>query len=74
MKVRVFYPNKDNKIEFTKKQLEELLNEVYEEGHTKGWEQGYSARRPTIISPYTPYWSTAGVPVTTTSITIGDEQ
>lgn len=57
MKVRVFYPNKDGKIEFTKQQLEKLLDEVYEEGRAKGWNEGYDARRPiTITYPYTPYW------------------
>ena len=59
MKVRVFYPNKDNKIEFTKQQLEKLLDEVYEEGRAKGYDQGYTASRPvTITYPYTPYWYT----------------
>lgn len=59
MKVRVFYPNKDNKIEFTKQQLEKLLDEVYEEGRAKGYDQGYVAGRPvTITYPYTPYWYT----------------
>ena len=57
MKVRVFCPNKDNKIEFTKQQLEKLLDEVYEEGRAKGYDQGYAAGRPfTITYPYTPYW------------------
>lgn len=59
MKVRVFYPNKDNKIEFTKQQLEKLLDEVYEEGRVKGYNQGYADGRPvTITYPYTPYWYT----------------
>lgn len=57
MKVRVFYPNKDNKIEFTKQQLEKLLDEVYEEGRSKGYSEGYNNSRPvTITYPYTPYW------------------
>ena len=59
MKVRVFYPNKENKIEFTKQQLEKLLDEVYEEGRAKGYDQGYAASRPVTINyPYTPYWYT----------------
>lgn len=67
MKVRVFYPNKDNKIEFTKQQLEKLLDEVYEEGRAKGYDQGYAAGRPvTITYPYTPYWYTIGTIPTTT--------
>ena len=32
MKVKVFYPNRDGKIEFTRQELEKLLNEVYEDG------------------------------------------
>lgn len=57
MKVRVFYPNKDNKIEFTKQQLEKLLDEVYEEGRSKGYSEGYNnSRLVTIPYPYTPYW------------------
>lgn len=68
MKVRVFYPNKDNKIEFTKQQLEKLLDEVYEEGRAKGYDQGYAAGRPvTITYPYTPFWYTT---TTDTSPTI----
>lgn len=59
MKVRVFYPNKDNKIIFTKEQLEKLLDEVYEEGRAYGYNQGYNANRPISITyPYTPYWYT----------------
>ena len=57
MKVRVFYPNKDNKIVFTKEQLEKLLSEVYEEGRVYGYSQGYNASRPISITyPYTPFW------------------
>lgn len=68
MKVRVFYPNKDNKIEFTKQQLEKLLDEVYEEGRAKGYDQGYAANRPvTITYPYTPYWYTTTNPYITCS-------
>ena len=32
MKIRVFYANHNGKIEFTKAELEKLLNEVYAEG------------------------------------------
>lgn len=32
MKIRVFYPNHNGKIEFTRQELEKLLNEVYHEG------------------------------------------
>lgn len=32
MKVKVFYPNREGKIEFTRQELEKLLDEVYREG------------------------------------------
>ena len=32
MKVKIFYPNAQGKIEFTRAELEKLLNEIYEEG------------------------------------------
>ena len=36
MKVKIFMPNKDGKIEFNQKDLESLLNEIYEEGYNDG--------------------------------------
>lgn len=33
MKIKVFYPDRDGRISFTKKELEELLDEVYKEGY-----------------------------------------
>lgn len=36
MKVKIFVQNKDGKIEFNQKDLESLLNEVYEEGYIDG--------------------------------------
>ena len=36
MKVKIFMTNKDGKIEFDYKDLESLLNEVYEEGYIDG--------------------------------------
>lgn len=36
MKVKIFTPNKDGKIEFNQKDLESLLNEIYEEGYNDG--------------------------------------
>lgn len=57
MKVRVFYPNKDGKITFTKAELEKLLDEVYKEGRADGYSQGYHDGKPvTITYPYTPIW------------------
>ena len=33
MKVKVFYPDKNGKISFTKEELQALLDEVYKEGY-----------------------------------------
>lgn len=54
MMVRVFTTNSDGKIEFTKEELETLLNEV--------WQDGYNVK---INAPYT--W---GNSITTTPKTI----
>lgn len=35
--VKVFTPNKNGKIEFTKKELEELLNEVWRDGYNSNY-------------------------------------
>lgn len=47
MKIKVFYPDKDGKISFTKDALQKLLDSVYQEGHSDGYNQGYNVR---------PYW------------------
>lgn len=36
MKTKYFYPNKDGNIEFTREELEKLLNDVYDEGREAG--------------------------------------
>ena len=36
MLIKYFYPNKDDKIEFTRQELEKLINDVYEEGRAEG--------------------------------------
>lgn len=36
MKVKVFYPDRDGNIRFSKKELEDLLDEVYREGYMDG--------------------------------------
>lgn len=60
MKIRVFYPNKDNKIAFTKEQLEKLLSEVYDEGHADGYNKGWASTHPVGTTyPYTPYRDTS---------------
>ena len=40
--VYVFIKNKDGKIEFSKKELDELLNEVSEKARSKGYKEGYN--------------------------------
>ena len=57
MKVKVFTPNHNGKIEFTPAELEKLLNEVYEDG-----QRNCNCNKSfTWTSPYlntTPYYST----------------
>lgn len=47
MKIKVFYPDRDGRISFTKKELEDLLDEVYREGYNDGrpytWTSPYSS-------------------------------
>lgn len=47
MKIKVFYPDRDGRISFTKKELEDLLDEVYREGYNDG-------RPYTWTNPYYP--------------------
>lgn len=56
MKIRYFYPNKDDKIEFTREELERLINDVYDEGKEDGMRL---AQPSTITVPariITPLW------------------
>lgn len=46
MKTKYFYPNKDGNIEFTRNELEKLLNDVYDEGR----EAGKREAQPYIIN------------------------
>ena len=57
MKIKVFYPDKDGKISFTKKELQTLLDEVYKEG--------YNDARPYYWQ--SPYWYNSGTITTTTT-------
>lgn len=62
MKVRVFATNDKGKVEFTKDELEKLLNEVYQDGQNS---------MITIATPNTsPWWETV-VTTPLTSPTIG---
>ena len=68
MKVKVFEVNQRGKIEFTRAELEKLLNEVYTEGQNDcncgrlTWTNPYST--PDII--YSDSTTTSGAPATTT--------
>lgn len=61
-KYKVFTPNANKKVEFTKEELEKLLNEVYNEGYTDGkasnWTIGYG---DVITWPYTKVTSNSGL-------------
>lgn len=48
MKIKVFCPDRDGRISFTKKELDDLLDEVYREGYNDG-------RSYTWTSPYYPF-------------------
>lgn len=64
MKVKVFSPDFDGRISFTKEELENLLDEVYSEGYYDG-----KQTRPTPItwtSPSWPYGNTTTTPYYTT--------
>lgn len=51
MKVKVFQPNHNGKIEFTRAELERLLNEVYNDGYREGEAAGQK-HSWTWTSPY----------------------
>lgn len=50
IKIRVFSPNERGKIEFTKEELQKLLNEVYNEGKTDSYTISYGSNITT--TPY----------------------
>ena len=56
MKIKVFEPNRYGKIEFTRTELEKLLNEVYTDGYKEG---EYDARSHSWTWT-SPYLSTSG--------------
>lgn len=51
MMVKVFQSNANGKIEFTREELEKLLNEIYKAGHDAGYSEGKS-NQWTWTSPY----------------------
>lgn len=58
MKVKVFRPNSNGKIEFTLNELEELLNEVYSEGFDDGESNGANKSSYTWTAPGIGTWYT----------------
>ena len=64
MKTRYFFLNKDGKVEFTKKELDKLLEDVYDEGYTAGKAYGSITYYPSYV-PYVPVWY--NTPTTKTS-------
>ena len=51
--IKVFTLNKNNKIELTKKELEQLLNESFWEGYSYNKRSTYIYNSPSIA----PYWT-----------------
>lgn len=64
MIIKVFQTNKNGKIEFTKEELETLLNEVYWDGYRANW---------TWTTPLSYPIYTTNSKTNTTAITIGDK-
>ena len=63
-KIRVFPKNEKGKIEFTKEELQKLLNEVYNEGKIDSYTISYGSNITT--TPY--YYSTIPTSNSSTSI------
>lgn len=62
-KIRVFPHNEKGKIEFTKEELQKLLNEVYNEGRIDSYTISYGSNITT-----TPYYSTITTSNSSTSV------
>lgn len=61
MKTKIFTKNNKGKIEFTEKQLKDLLDEIYDEGYNDGSKRYY------YTTPYYyryPYYGNTTLPVT----------
>ena len=65
-KIRVFPHNEKGKIEFTKEELQKLLNEVYNEGKIDGYAISYGST--TITTPTAVPYSTTTASNLSTSI------
>lgn len=56
-------PNKNNKLEFTKKEIEDLIDKAYQEGYKNGFDSGKNA-----VPSITPYYPTTPLTTPTTPI------
>ena len=65
MKVKVFYPDKNGRISFTKDELQKLLDEVYQEGYNDGRPYYWTSPYYYSTTPY--YTTTSGTNVNITS-------
>jgi hypothetical protein len=70
MKVKVFQSNHNGKIEFTRTELEKLLNEVYTDGYNEGKSSNWTWTSPSIST--TPYYNTITTCDTKTDKSIND--
>lgn len=52
IRIKVFSYNEKGKIEFTKEELQKLLNEVYNEGKTDSYTISYGSNITTTPYPY----------------------
>ena len=71
MTIKVFESNKDGKIEFSKADLEKLLNDVYRDGYNKGYAEGKD-KTWTWTSPYLSTTATNTFNTTNTTKAIDD--
>ena len=52
MKTKIFTKNEKGKIEFTEKELEALLDEIYNEGYNDGKSRSYIYTTPVRTTPW----------------------
>lgn len=74
MKVKVFRPNDNGKIEFTPNELEELLNEVYSEGFDDGESNGANKSSYTWTAPGFGTWYTEIKPTLVNDVAIAEPE
>ena len=52
MKTKIFTKNEKGKIEFTEKELKNLLDEIYNEGYNDGKSKSYTYTTPIYTNPW----------------------